>query len=78
MKNKFKKRLEVLEANAPKAKDHLLYKLGFDDAIEKAVEWLEDNVNDYVFNDKSFPNERDWLKVKSELFGDLKQAMKGE
>lgn len=42
MKDKFKKRLEVLEANAPKAKDHILYKLGFDDAIDKACEWLKE------------------------------------
>ena len=42
--------------------------------IEKAVEWLINNVNDYIINDKQ-DDGRDWLKVKSEMFNDFKKAM---
>ena len=49
-----------------------------DDVIKKAVDWLMDNANDYIINDKCISSERDWLKVKSELFDDLKEAMKGD
>ena len=44
---------------------------GYNFAIENIVEWLENNVNDYVFNDGE-----NWLKVKSELFDIIKQTMK--
>ena len=47
---------------------------GYNLAIENVVEWLENNVNNYVFNDKS--NDNDWLKVRSELFDVIKQAIK--
>lgn len=50
--------------------------------IEKAVKWMEDNINNYIVNDQyELPNgsmSRDWLKVKSECFTDFKKAMKGE
>lgn len=47
---------------------------GYNLAIENVVEWLENNVNNYVFNDKR--NDNDCLKVRSELFDVIKQAMK--
>lgn len=41
--------------------------------IEKAVNWLQDHVNDYLFDDGT--PERPWLKCKSEMFDDFKKAM---
>ena len=44
--------------------------------IDKAVEWLIINANDYIINDKEDYG-RDWLKIKSEMFDDFKKAMEG-
>lgn len=50
--------------------------------IEKAIDWLSNHVNDYIINDKYIlPNgkmNRDWFKVKSDMFEDFKKYMKGE
>ena len=47
--------------------------------IEKAVKWMEENINNYIVNDQyELPNgsmSRDWLKIKSECFTDFKKAM---
>ena len=43
--------------------------------IDEVVEWLSDHVNDYIINDKQNDNSRDWLKVKSDCFADLRKAM---
>ena len=47
--------------------------------IERAVRWMEDNINNYIVNDQyELPNgsmSRDWLKVKSEFFTDFKKSM---
>ncbi len=47
--------------------------------IEKAVKWLEDNINNYIFNDTyqlpSGKKSRDWFKIKSECFSDFRNAM---
>lgn len=42
--------------------------------IEKACEWLLNNTNYYIINDKTKFGV-DWLKVKAELFDDFKKAM---
>lgn len=41
--------------------------------LEKAIDWLQDHVNDYLFDDGT--PERPWLKCKSEMFDDFKKAM---
>lgn len=41
--------------------------------LEKAIDWLQDHVNDYLFDDGT--PERPWLKCKSEMFADFKKAM---
>lgn len=41
--------------------------------LEKAIYWLQDHVNDYLFDDGT--PERPWLKCKSEMFDDFKKAM---
>jgi len=50
--------------------------------IEKAIDWLSNHVNEYIINDKYIlPNgkmNRDWFKVKSDMFEDFKKHMKGE
>ena len=55
-------------------------KEGYNSAVEKACEWLMNHGNDYIINDRyPLPNgemSRDWLKIKSEMFGDFKKAMK--
>lgn len=43
--------------------------------INKAVEWLIGHVNDYIVNDNCGGEHRNWLKVKSECFIDLRKAM---
>ena len=51
-----------------------------DTFIDKACEWLSNHVNDYIINDKYIlPNgkmSRDWLKIKSDMFGDFRKYMK--
>ena len=41
--------------------------------IEKACEWLMNNVNDYIINDIYLGG--DWYKVKSEMFDDFRKEM---
>lgn len=41
--------------------------------IEKATSWLQEHVNDYLFDDGT--PERPWLKCKSDMFDDFKKAM---
>lgn len=41
--------------------------------LEKAIDWLQYHVNDYLFDDGT--PERPWLKCKSEMFYDFKKAM---
>lgn len=41
--------------------------------IEKAAYWLQEHVNDYLFDD-GVPG-RPWLKCKSDMFDDFKKAM---
>ena len=43
------------------------------ECINKAIYWLQDHVNDYLFYDGT--PERPWLKCKSEMFDDFKKAM---
>lgn len=43
--------------------------------IEKAVRWLDDNINNYLFNDNSNGKYRDWLKCSSQAFIDFRKAM---
>ena len=46
---------------------------GYQYAVEKACEWLMNNVNDYIINDTYLDG--DWYKVKSEMFDDFRKAM---
>lgn len=41
--------------------------------IENAIKWLQEHVNDYLFNDGTA--ERPWLKCKSDMFDNFKKAM---
>ena len=41
--------------------------------LEKAIDWLQYHVNDYLFDDGT--PDRPWLKCKSEMFDDFKKAM---
>ena len=50
------------------------FKAGAEWMLEKAAYWLQEHVNDYLFDDGT--PERPWLKCKSEMFDDLKKAMK--
>lgn len=42
--------------------------------LEKAIDWLQYHVNDYLFDDGT--PDRPWLKCKSDMFDDFKKAMK--
>lgn len=41
-------------------------------SIDDVVHWLENNVNNYAFVDETSDT---WLKIKSELFDDIRKAM---
>ena len=41
--------------------------------LEKAIYWLQEHINDYLFDDGT--PERPWLKCKSEMFDAFKKAM---
>ena len=41
--------------------------------LEKAIDWLQYHVNDYLFDDGT--PERPWLKCKSDMFDAFKKAM---
>lgn len=49
------------------------FKEGAEWMLEKAIHWLDDHVNDYLFDD-GVPG-RPWLKCKSDMFDDFKKAM---
>lgn len=51
------------------------FKEGAEWMLEKATDWLQGHVNDYLFDDGT--PDRPWLKCKSEMFADLKKAMEG-
>ena len=50
-----------------------VFKSGANWMLEKAIDWLQYHVNDYLFDDGT-PG-RPWLKCKSEMFDDFKKAM---
>lgn len=41
--------------------------------LEKSICWLQEHVNDYLFDDGT--SERPWLKCKSDMFDNFKKAM---
>lgn len=41
--------------------------------LEKAAYWLQEHVNDYLFDDGK--PDRPWLKCKSDMFDDFRKAM---
>lgn len=41
--------------------------------LEKAIYWLQEHVNDYLFDDGT--PDRPWLKCKSEMFDAFRKAM---
>ena len=49
------------------------FKNGANWMLEKAIDWLQEHVNDYLFDDGT--PERPWLKCKSEMFDDFKKVM---
>lgn len=49
------------------------FKNGANWMLEKAIDWLQEYVNDYLFDDGT--PERPWLKCKSEMFDAFKKAM---
>lgn len=49
------------------------FKVGAEWMIEKAIYWLQNHVNDYLFDDGT--SERPWLKCKSDMFDNFKKAM---
>lgn len=46
---------------------------GADWMLKKAAYWLQEHVNDYLFDDGK--PDRPWLKCKSDMFDDFKKAM---
>ena len=42
--------------------------------LEKAIDWLQEHVNDYLFDDGT--PERPWLKCSACMFDAFKKAMK--
>lgn len=50
------------------------FKAGAEWMLEKAAYWLQEHVNDYLFDDGA-PG-RPWLKCKSDMFDVFKKAMK--
>ena len=49
------------------------FKSGANWMLEKAICWLQEHVNDYLFDDGT--PEKPWLKCKSDMFDDFKKAM---
>ncbi len=49
------------------------FKAGAEWMLEKAAYWLQEHVNDYLFDDGA-PG-RPWLKCKSDMFDVFKKAM---
>lgn len=53
--------------------EHDAFKAGANWMLEKAIYWLQEHVNDYIFDDGT--SERPWLKCKSDMFDNFKKAM---
>lgn len=51
----------------------LAFSEGAEWMLEKAAYWLQEHVNDYLFDDGT--PDRPWLKCKSDMFDDFKKAM---
>lgn len=51
----------------------LCFKAGAEWMLEKAIDWLQYHVNDYLFNDGT--HERPWLKCSACMFDAFKKAM---
>ena len=51
----------------------LYFKEGSEWMLEKAAYWLQEHVNDYLFDDGT--PDRPWLKCKSEMFDAFRKAM---
>ena len=49
------------------------FKKGANWMLEKAIYWLQEHVNDYLFDDGT--PDRPWLKCKSDMFDAFKKAM---
>ena len=49
------------------------FKAGAKWMLEKAIDWLQDHVNNYLFDDGT--PDRPWLKCKSEMFDAFEKAM---
>ena len=49
------------------------FKAGAEWMLEKAAYWLQEHVNDYLFDDGALG--RPWLKCKSDMFDAFKKAM---
>ena len=52
----------------------LYFKEGANWMLEKAIDWLQEHVNDYLFDDGT--PERPWLKCSACMFDAFKKAMK--
>ena len=50
------------------------FKSGANWMLEKAIDWLQEHVNDYLFDDGT--PERPWLKCSACMFDAFKKAMK--
>lgn len=50
-----------------------VFRAGANWMLEKAIDWLQCHVNDYLFDDGT--PDSPWLKCKSEMFDDFKKAM---
>ena len=51
----------------------LYFKVGAEWMLEKAIDWLQDHVNNYLFDDGT--PDRPRLKCKSDMFDDFEKAM---
>lgn len=49
------------------------FRLGAGWMLEKAAYWLQEHVNNYLFDDGT--PDRPWLKYKSDMFDDFRKAM---
>ena len=49
------------------------FEAGAEWMLEQATYWLQEHVNDYLFDDGTA--ERPWLKCKSDMFDNFKKAM---
>lgn len=65
--------LEPIVASYVVYKADTSFRAGAEWMLEKAVNWLQDHVNDYLFDDGA-PG-RPWLKCKSDMFDAFKKAM---